>query len=187
MSFAGQEILRQITKSVISSDQVALIIVDMQRGFMPGKDTSELPVPDADTLIEPMNMLIQAAQDAGVKIIYTADRHTPHSPSFFTTFELEGWAEEHGSPRVIYRGMIPAYIIENVKEENFNLYPLYSGSGKAVAQLLPDELQKMEACLKEPVNEHTGNSLKLYPSLSPIETFADSQHYLHEKASGNYV
>ena len=57
----------------------ALIVVDVQRDFMPG---GSLPVPNGDSVIDPLNMLINYFEAKGLPIIFTRDWHPPDHTSF---------------------------------------------------------------------------------------------------------
>lgn len=183
MSLGWKEIQRKISNGHIVPEEIALIIVDMQRGFMPGKNPGEgeLPVPQADKLIPSMNRTIEIARDSNVTIIYTGDNHTEHSPSFFTTFGLDEWVREKGIPRVIYRGLVPAYIIENDGDNQYQLHPLCNKTGISISQLDQKEFDKLENFLKQPVSADTFEHLALYPASEAIEATADAQKYLRTR------
>ncbi|USS39838.1 nicotinamidase [Thermococcus aggregans] len=57
----------------------ALIIVDMQRDFMPG---GALPVPDGDKIIPTIEELIEKFKKKGALIVATRDWHPPNHISF---------------------------------------------------------------------------------------------------------
>ncbi len=57
----------------------ALIVVDVQRDFMPG---GALPVPRGDEVVAPLNVLISHFAREGFNIIYTRDWHPPDHVSF---------------------------------------------------------------------------------------------------------
>ena len=57
----------------------ALILVDIQRDFLPG---GALPVPEGDRVIEPANRYIELFQKAGAPIFATRDWHPPNHISF---------------------------------------------------------------------------------------------------------
>lgn len=59
----------------------ALIVVDMQRDFMPG---GTLPVPEADTIIPTINEYIQIFKNRGGTIVATRDWHPTNHISFTT-------------------------------------------------------------------------------------------------------
>ena len=59
----------------------ALIVVDMQRDFMPG---GALPVPEADTIVPIINRYIQIFENRGGTIIATRDWHPANHISFTT-------------------------------------------------------------------------------------------------------
>ena len=56
-----------------------LVVVDVQNDFFPG---GALQVPDADSLIEPLNREIERAHEAGMRIVFTQDWHPPTHLSF---------------------------------------------------------------------------------------------------------
>lgn len=57
----------------------ALILVDIQKDFLPG---GALPVPEGDKVIEPANRYIELFQKAGAPIFATRDWHPPNHISF---------------------------------------------------------------------------------------------------------
>ncbi len=57
----------------------ALIVVDVQRDFMPG---GALSVPRGDEVVAPLNVLISHFAREGFNIIYTRDWHPPDHVSF---------------------------------------------------------------------------------------------------------
>lgn len=57
----------------------ALIVVDMQRDFMPG---GALPVPEGDTIIPKCNEYIRKFKEKGALIVATRDWHPPNHISF---------------------------------------------------------------------------------------------------------
>ncbi|HIP56787.1 MAG TPA: nicotinamidase [Ignisphaera aggregans] len=59
----------------------ALIIVDMQRDFMPG---GALPVPEADTIVPIINRYIQIFENRGATVVATRDWHPVNHISFTT-------------------------------------------------------------------------------------------------------
>ncbi|HID80545.1 MAG TPA: nicotinamidase [Ignisphaera sp.] len=59
----------------------ALIIVDMQRDFMPG---GALPVPEADTIVPIINRYIQIFESRGATVVATRDWHPVNHISFTT-------------------------------------------------------------------------------------------------------
>ena len=59
----------------------ALIVVDMQRDFMPG---GALPVPEADTIVPTVNRYIRIFKNRGSTIVATRDWHPENHISFTT-------------------------------------------------------------------------------------------------------
>ncbi len=57
----------------------ALIVVDMQRDFMPG---GALPVPEGDKIIPKVNEYIRKFKEKGALIVATRDWHPPNHISF---------------------------------------------------------------------------------------------------------
>ncbi len=57
----------------------ALIVVDVQRDFMPG---GSLPVPKGDEIIDQLNTIISEFQKRGLPIFFTRDWHPPNHISF---------------------------------------------------------------------------------------------------------
>ncbi len=57
----------------------ALIVVDVQRDFMPG---GTLPVPNGDAVVDPLNTLISYFEIKGLPVIFTRDWHPPDHMSF---------------------------------------------------------------------------------------------------------
>ncbi len=56
-------------------DATALIVVDMQNGFC--HPDGSLHAPASAAAIEPVRAMIEAARDAGARVIYTRDVHPP--------------------------------------------------------------------------------------------------------------
>jgi nicotinamidase/pyrazinamidase len=56
-----------------------LIVVDVQNDFMPG---GAIPTPGAETLVTPLNRLVQKATEAGSEIVFTRDWHPENHYSF---------------------------------------------------------------------------------------------------------
>jgi nicotinamidase/pyrazinamidase len=56
-----------------------LIVVDIQRDFMPG---GALPVPQGDSIIDPLNRLIELFSSKGLSIVFTRDWHPRDHISF---------------------------------------------------------------------------------------------------------
>lgn len=73
----------------------ALIIVDMQRDFMPG---GALPVPEGDKIIPKIEELIEKFKKRGALIVATRDWHPPNHISF----------KEQGGPW-------PSHCVQNTK------------------------------------------------------------------------
>ena len=69
-------------KSTNTSD--ALIIVDLQNDFF---EDGSLSVPEAESLIEPLNKAIQLAEQSGFLIIFTQDWHPVNHSSFKKDFK----------------------------------------------------------------------------------------------------
>ena len=61
------------------TDRDALIVVDMQRDFMPG---GALPVPDGDKIIPTLNRYIQIFANNGNPVFFTRDWHPENHISF---------------------------------------------------------------------------------------------------------
>jgi nicotinamidase/pyrazinamidase len=61
------------------TDRSALLIVDVQRDFMPG---GPLPVPDGDSVVKPLNDLIGRFESRGLPVILTRDWHPRDHISF---------------------------------------------------------------------------------------------------------
>lgn len=57
----------------------ALIVVDMQRDFMPG---GALPVPDGDSIVPRLNEYIKLFSDKGLPVFFTRDWHPQNHISF---------------------------------------------------------------------------------------------------------
>ncbi len=57
----------------------ALIVVDVQRDFMPG---GALPVPEGDVVVGPINKLISRFEDRGLPMVFTRDWHPADHISF---------------------------------------------------------------------------------------------------------
>jgi len=63
----------------MNNKEEALILVDIQRDFLPG---GSLPVPNGDKIISPVNKLIKKCIKKGVPIIATRDWHPENHCSF---------------------------------------------------------------------------------------------------------
>jgi len=63
------------SRPLVPGDHDALIVVDVQNGFMPG---GALPVPDGDTIVPCINTLARAFRH----VVITQDWHTPRHISF---------------------------------------------------------------------------------------------------------
>lgn len=61
------------------SQKDTLIVVDMQRDFMPG---GALPVPEGDTLVPRLNEYIELFSEKGLPVFFTRDWHPPDHISF---------------------------------------------------------------------------------------------------------
>ncbi len=77
----------------------ALILVDIQKDFLPG---GALPVPDGDKVIEPANRYIEIFQKAGAPIFATRDWHPENHISF----------KENG-------GLWPRHCVQNTEGAQF--------------------------------------------------------------------
>ncbi len=64
---------------VAITESSALIVVDVQRDFMPG---GALPVPNGDVVIVPLNTLISRFRSRKLPIVLTRDWHPPDHISF---------------------------------------------------------------------------------------------------------
>lgn len=61
------------------TDSDALIVVDMQKDFMPG---GALPVPEGDSIIPTVNRYIEAFEKRGLPVFFTRDWHPENHISF---------------------------------------------------------------------------------------------------------
>jgi nicotinamidase/pyrazinamidase len=61
------------------TDNDALIVVDVQRDFMPG---GALPVPEGDKVVEPLNFYIELFERRGLPVFFTRDWHPENHISF---------------------------------------------------------------------------------------------------------
>lgn len=64
---------------VAATRKSALIVVDVQRDFMPG---GALPVPEGDSVIEPLNRMIKIFEEKKLPIVLTRDWHPEDHVSF---------------------------------------------------------------------------------------------------------
>ena len=78
----------------------ALIVVDMQRDFMPG---GALPVPDGDSIVGRLNEYIQMFFKKGLPVFFTRDWHPPDHISF----------KEQG-------GLWPPHCVQNTEGAKFH-------------------------------------------------------------------
>ncbi|MDW8096204.1 MAG: nicotinamidase [Aquificaceae bacterium] len=78
----------------------ALIVVDMQRDFMPG---GALPVPDGDSIVGKLNEYIQMFFKKGLPVFFTRDWHPPDHISF----------KEQG-------GLWPPHCVQNTEGAKFH-------------------------------------------------------------------
>ncbi len=77
----------------------ALIVVDVQNDFLPG---GALAVPGGDSIISPLNDVIQKFQDKNLPLFFTRDWHPQHHSSFL----------DHG-------GSWPAHCVKDTKGAAF--------------------------------------------------------------------
>ncbi len=64
---------------VTLSNMDALIVVDMQRDFMPG---GALPVPEGDKIVDKVNEYVKRFSEIGLPVFFTRDWHPPDHISF---------------------------------------------------------------------------------------------------------
>lgn len=115
----------------------ALVVVDMQRDFLPG---GSLPVPDAESVISPLNAYMAAFAARGLPIFVTRDWH----PADHCSFRASGghWPPHciQGSPGAAWPAelQVPpeAHIISKATERNAEAYSGFSGT--SLATLLRD-------------------------------------------------
>ena len=78
-------------------DTDALIVVDMQKDFMPG---GALAVSEGDEIISGVNQLMKAFFDKGLRVILTQDWHPPGHGSFASSYPgknpFDPYTEEEG-------------------------------------------------------------------------------------------
>ncbi|GAB6065392.1 nicotinamidase [Aquifex pyrophilus] len=82
------------------TDRDALIVVDMQKDFMPG---GALPVPDGDKIIPVLNEYIKLFEEKGLPVFFTRDWHPPNHISF----------KGHG-------GIWPPHCVQNTEGAKFH-------------------------------------------------------------------
>ncbi|WP_461831985.1 nicotinamidase [Aquifex sp.] len=82
------------------TDRDALIVVDMQKDFMPG---GALPVPEGDKIIPILNEYIKLFEKKGLPVFFTRDWHPPNHISF----------KGHG-------GIWPPHCVQNTEGAKFH-------------------------------------------------------------------
>ncbi len=82
------------------TDRDALIVVDMQKDFMPG---GALPVPEGDKIIPILNEYIKLFEEKGLPVFFTRDWHPPNHISF----------KGHG-------GIWPPHCVQNTEGAKFH-------------------------------------------------------------------
>lgn len=92
--------------------KVALIIVDVQKDFLP---TGSLPVPKGNEVVEPINTLIESGLFD--LIVATKDWHPPNHGSFAKNHNAEPYTmgELCGLPQMMW----PTHCVENTKGSEF--------------------------------------------------------------------
>ena len=75
-----------------TSDDAALVVVDMQNGFC--KPDGALYAPGSEEVIDPVVSLVDRAHDAGIRVIFTRDVHPPEQFDDAHYYdEFEQWGE----------------------------------------------------------------------------------------------
>jgi nicotinamidase-related amidase len=75
-----------------TSDDTALVVVDMQNGFC--KPDGALYAPGSEEVIDPVVSLVDRAHDAGIRVIFTRDVHPPEQFDDAHHYdEFEQWGE----------------------------------------------------------------------------------------------
>jgi len=82
------------------TDRDALVVVDMQKDFMPG---GALPVPKADEIVPVVNEYVKLFERAGLPVFFTRDWHPPNHISF----------KGHG-------GVWPPHCVQNTEGAEFH-------------------------------------------------------------------
>ncbi|MFX0113692.1 MAG: bifunctional nicotinamidase/pyrazinamidase [Candidatus Hodarchaeota archaeon] len=90
-------------ESVSLSDTDALIVVDMQKDFMPG---GALAVPEGDEIVSGVNSLAKIFFERKLRVILTQDWHPPGHGSFASVYPgknpFDPYAEEEGLGPVLW-------------------------------------------------------------------------------------
>jgi len=145
----------------------ALIVVDMQRDFMPG---GALPVPEADRIIPRINRYIEEFRKKGALIVATRDWHPPNHISFK---EQGGPWPKHcvqNTPGAEFVVELPedAVIISKATEPDKEAYSGFEGTN--LAQILKERGVKRvyicgvatEYCVKATALDAVKNGFETY-------------------------
>lgn len=116
----------------VGKQPAALLIVDMQRDFMPG---GALPVPGADVLFPAINHYVAAFENAGVPVYFSRDWHPPDHCSFVAQ---GGWWPPHcvadtPGAEIVPQVRVPetAVIVSKGTEREHEAYSAFEGTGLA--------------------------------------------------------
>ncbi len=122
----------------------ALIVVDMQRDFMPG---GALPVPEGDKIISKCNEYIKKFKERGALIVATRDWH----PENHVSFREQGgpWPKHcvQNTPGAEFVVNLPrdAIIVSKANREDMEAYSGFEGTN--LAEILRDKgVKKVYIC-----------------------------------------
>lgn len=107
----------------------ALIVVDVQRDFLPG---GALGVPAGDAVVEPLNRAIRAFEQAGLPVFYSRDWHPPDHCSFverggpWPPHCVAGTAGAGFAPRL--RLPIDAAVVSKATDRDRDAYSAFQGT-----------------------------------------------------------
>ncbi|WP_297070901.1 nicotinamidase [Thermococcus sp.] len=168
----------------------ALIVVDMQRDFMPG---GALPVPGADALIPRVNEYINLFRERGAMIVATRDWH----PENHVSFRDNGgpWPRHcvRGTPGADFVVDLPedTLVISKATESDKEAYSAFDGTG--LAEILHKNGVKTvyicgvatEYCVRATASDAVKNGFETYLLLDAIRgiTPRDEMRALEELRS----
>jgi nicotinamidase/pyrazinamidase len=152
---------------IVNNNEIALGIIDAQRGFMPLEEGGrvgregfgELPVPEGEQIVSPINALIKAARRMNLTTFTTQDWHpseTAHfstEPNFTTTWPVHCVANTPGAElhpylqipfgRSNHMGFVKGY--EKLERgEDDTSYSGYFAVGPDGKETLPEWLHKQD-------------------------------------------
>jgi nicotinamidase/pyrazinamidase len=156
----------------------ALVVVDVQRDFLPG---GSLPVPDAESIISPLNAYMDAFAARGLPIFVTRDWHPPDHCSFRAS---GGHWPPHciqGSPGAAWPAELhvppEAHVISKATERNAEAYSGFSGDHCVHDTVLDARSNGFEVVLLgDTIRAVSGNSQEAARALEDMLAHGASLH-----------